>query len=375
LIFIAAAALFCAPVNLASDSIMKSLFNIFRVKARRDMTWDACRCARKARQILIAVACVLGMCTTISANATCSFTDGSFATGNVNFGGVTVPPNVAVGTVIATVRTYYYDVVPGQQRFWCGSNVPTTVSYMMSGTGSSGIYATNIPGIGIRIKQVGQGYAQPANVPMPYSYTWTPTAPFIFTNTSFTFELVVTGPVDFGGTSALSYDANPWLVIQPTDGSAAPLPVANLVIAATLTARSCSVTTPSVSVPLPTVFPGNFATGTVGATPFNLGVNCAAGAKVYVTLTDASNVSNTSTTLGLAPGSSASGIGLQILNGSTPVAYGADSAMAGNTHQWLAGAAAGGPMTIPLTVQYVRTSGALIPGTVKGTATFTMSYQ
>lgn len=58
-----------------------------------------------------------------------------------------------------------------------------------------------------------------------------------------------------------------------------------------------------------------------------------------------------------------------------PVAHGLDSAVAGNTNQWLAGTAAGGAMTIPLTVQYVRTTGAPTPGTVKGLATFTMSYK
>jgi type 1 fimbria pilin len=32
-------------------------------------------------------------------------------------------------------------------------------------------------------------------------------------------------------------------------------------------------------------------------------------------------------------------------------------------------------MTIPLTVQYVRTDKALTPGTVRGLATFTMAYE
>ncbi|MFM0044572.1 fimbrial protein [Paraburkholderia sediminicola] len=146
---------------------------------------------------------------------------------------------------------------------------------------------------------------------------------------------------------------------------------------AVVAASTCSVTSTSVAVTLPQAYTGRLPTAgaTTGATPFNLALDCSPGTRVNVTLTDASNASNTSTTLSLAPGSTATGIGLQVLNGSTPIAYGPDSAAAGNQNQWLAGTAAGGSMTIPLTAQYVRTPGTVAPGTVKGLATFTMSYQ
>jgi hypothetical protein len=68
-----------------------------------------------------------------------------------------------------------------------------------------------------------------------------------------------------------------------------------------------------------------------------LDLNCTAGLKVGVTLTDATNPSNTSTTLNLSPDSTATGVGLQILKGSTPIAYGADSPAANNLNQWSAG--------------------------------------
>jgi type 1 fimbria pilin len=61
--------------------------------------------------------------------------------------------------------------------------------------------------------------------------------------------------------------------------------------------------------------------------------------------------------------------------GSTPVAYGPDSAVVGNMNQWSVGTSTTGAMSIPLTVRYVRTAGAVTLGTVKGSATFTMSYQ
>ncbi|WP_414693365.1 fimbrial protein [Paraburkholderia madseniana] len=90
---------------------------------------------------------------------------------------------------------------------------------------------------------------------------------------------------------------------------------------------------------------------------------------------DASNVSNTSSTLSLTPDSTAKGVGLQILNGTTPIAYGPDSPVAGKMNQWSAGMAAGGTMNIRLTALYIRTTVPLTPGTIKGVATFTMAYQ
>ncbi|WP_090681724.1 fimbrial protein [Paraburkholderia phenazinium] len=353
---------------------MKELFKVFCAKVCFD-NLKGLECLMLARGILMVIACVLCMGTPVPANATCSFSSGGFNVGNVDFGSVTVPANMAVGTVIVSKSAQYYDNINPGQQFWCGANVPTTLSFQMSGTGAAGVYATNIPGIGIKILTLANtGYGIPSGT-MPVVWTWTAPSPYYFQNMRFTMQLIVTGPVDLSATPALSYNVNPWLVIQPTDGSAAPLAVSGLAVTATIVPRSCSVTTPSVEQPLPTVSPGSLALGPAGQTSFNLGVNCPSGAKVYVTLTDASNVSSRSTTLGLTPDSTATGIGLQILKGTTPIAYGPDSPVAGNMNQWSAGTAAGGTMNIPLTVQYIRTTGPSTPGTVKGVATFTMSYQ
>ncbi|CAB3785663.1 fimbrial protein [Pararobbsia alpina] len=145
-----------------------------------------------------------------------------------------------------------------------------------------------------------------------------------------------------------------------------------------VTLRSCSVTTPMVQVPM---FPIRLSDlpvigSTAGTTPFSLGLNCDRGIALYVTLTDASNLANRSTILSLATDSSASGVGLQILNGQTPVAYGPDSPLAGTPNQLAVGGyTAGGSMKVPLQVRYIRTGSNLGSGSVIGRATFTMSYQ
>ncbi|SOE99173.1 Pilin (type 1 fimbria component protein) [Burkholderia sp. OK233] len=274
---------------------------------------------------------------------------------------LTIPRNAAVGTVIYTAPPQATIPATGTYANCTGGSV---WAYNVVGAtpviANPPTYATNVPGIGVRYKIDG-GYFGPTN-----TGTWD--GDWGFNNTTFGAELVVTGPV---GNGTLDSSVIGTMTLGLLTAATLKMTVSSVV------ASSCSATSSSVAVTLPQAYSGRLSTtgATTGATPFNLALDCSPGTKVNVTLTDASNASNTSTTLSLAPGSTATGIGLQVLNGSTPIAYGPDSAAAGNQNQWLAGTATGGPMTIPLTAQYVRTPGTVAPGTVKGLATFTMSYQ
>lgn len=278
--------------------------------------------------------------------------------------------DVPVGTVLQTVSQ-------NGRSSW-DVTCPVTKTVTVAGNpvpGMTDVYQTNVPGIGVHF-YVSAGWSGTSG--KFNSAPFTEVLPITSSATPSTFytkaELVVTGPVGKGTLTTL-----PSMTIVFT-GDCLDDPIYSaphiqaLNTGTTITGSTCSVTTASVDVPLPTIFPGNFNAGSTGAKPFNIGVNCTQGVTVKVTLTDASNVLNTSTTLGLTSDSTAKGVGLQILNGSTPVAFGPDSAVAGNMNQWTAGTATGGPMTIPLTAQYIKT-GTVNPGTVKGAATFTMSYQ
>jgi hypothetical protein len=245
-------------------------------------------------------------------------------------------------------------------------------SVTVSGTlvpGSTNVYQTSVPGIGVHF-YITSGWGG-SWVSVPVSQTLT--QPNGSTAHYMRADLVVTGPVGSGAvatwpSATVTFTGSCMTTVTATQyltGSVA------------MTSNTCSVTTPSLDFALPKglskdlVAPG----ATSGDTTVSLGLNCAAGVKVAVTLSDVVSPQNRSTTLSLAPESSAAGIGLQILHGTTPVAFGADSAVAGNTNQWTAGTASGGVMQIPLTARYVRTTGTLIPGSVHGKATFTMSYQ
>jgi type 1 fimbria pilin len=324
------------------------------------------------------VVCVLGICTSFSAKADyCTFQAGAFKTGLVNLGSIAVPTNAPIGSTIATT-TASYDSIVGPQDTWCGTNVPITASFLMSGTKTGDLYETNIPGIGIRISFWSNtaGYFGTPSSPTPLAYSWGYSmggyVHYDTTSLMVKVDLVVTGPITGSNTATLNYSVAPWYQVT---GDRNTLAVSNLTVSAQLTINTCSVTTSAIAVQLPTVFPGNFNTGSAGATPFNISLNCVKGTNVNLTLTDASDVSNRSTMLSLSPDSTAAGVGLQILNGSVPIAFGPDSADIGNTNQWSVGAASGGTMSIPLTARYIRTAGPLTPGIVKGLATFTMSYQ
>jgi type 1 fimbria pilin len=293
-------------------------------------------------------------------------------------GSMTVPPNVPVGTVLAT-KQLSADNILGSTSFTCGANQLSTLSFAMSGSATSNIYPTSIPGIGIRIyawssRSYYTSPTIPTLTPNSWTFLYNSSGAYGFGYQLFQFDLVATGPVRNSGANTLSYNAAPWISVAANDGSG-QMAVANLALTATVTTPTCSVPNTVVPVRLPPVSTNDLNTGPAGTTSFSLDLNCAAGIKVGVTLTDATDPSNTSTTLSLSSGSIATGVGVQILKGSTPIAYGADSPAANNLNQWPAGTAVGGPMNIPLTAQYVRTKGALNAGPVKALATFTMSYQ
>jgi type 1 fimbria pilin len=230
-------------------------------------------------------------------------------------------------------------------------------------------FQTNVPGIGVRFYITSNWNGAWVGVPVSQTLS--------AQNGSFAHyvraDLVVTGPVSGGTLTTL-----PSMTVQFSGSCISTVTATQYLTAgSSITSNTCSVITPTLQYQLPRAFSKDLvsAGATTGDTTLPLQLDCAAGVKVAVTITDATAPANRSTTLTLAKGSSASGIGLQILNGSTPVAFGLDSAVAGNTNQWSAGMAAGGAMQIPLTARYVRTSGQLIPGGVSGVATFTMSYQ
>ncbi|PRY05876.1 fimbrial protein [Paraburkholderia sp. BL25I1N1] len=325
--------------------------------------------SRHLRSLTIATAWALllsGMCAS-EAKADCSWLNGE-TTENYTFNipTLSISRDAAVGTVVYAAPVQPANP-PSANFATCSGNVPAnrTVTGGAQVSANPYTFATNVPGIGIQFFDEYGGARRfwGAGSQEIYNGQWT------WGGTMLGVQVVITGQVATGTISGA-------LVGTFKLGS---LTVANLrVTSASVTASTCSVATQALAVTLPTVSPSAFQNvgSTAGSQPVSISLNCgASNARVYITLTDNTSPTNTSSILSLKPGSSAQGVGLQILSGGIPVNFGVDSAAAGNLNQWFVGTASGGSMNIPLTVRYIKTSTPVSAGTVGGVATFTMSYQ
>lgn len=307
----------------------------------------------------------------------------SFSPATLSFspaGPYSVPRDAAVGSQLASAQA-----VASASGITCALIETATVNGTEFSAGS-GVYQTSVSGIGVSfyivngssqtlITSSGGGYSSgtispPGNGPLP----------------GIQAVMVVTGPVVAG--YALTSLPSVTISFTPTGScgwsTSLPNTLATSANNSAVVPITCTVTTPSVSVNLPTASLTSLSAvgATAGDTAFPIGLSCASGANVYITLTDVTSPANTSSLLTLAPDSTAQGIKLRILNSAGPVAFGPDSAEAGTTHQWLLGPSSS-VNGAALTVQYYRDDttpsgngpAALTAGSVHAQATFTMSYQ
>ena len=305
------------------------------------------------------------------ASATCTFINGQTAREYV----VPVPTqtlarDVAVGTVLFRGMVA---ALPSSGSF-ANCSSPGTASRVVSGaslissTGNVYTYATEIDGIGVRFLDIsGTGtryWGGGAGESWASSWSWG--------GTTLGVEVVRTQPASNKATSGTASDASSGTMTL--DG----LLVATIRFAPFAVAvRTCDVTTPAVALTLQRVHTSQLpaVNSTYGDTNFNIGLNCVAGVKVAITMTDASKPDNTSTTLSLSPASTASGIGYQIVNNGVPIAFGPDSAAIGTVHQFVVTpSTVAGSYNLTFSARYIRT-GTIVPGSADGLATFTMSYQ
>jgi len=292
-------------------------------------------------------------------------------------------PTVPDGTVLFRLPT---SEGAAGFSFTCPNGIGNVIQKPSASLSSLGnnIYNTNVPGVGYRLTFTPSSTMFPGQVIPVTDTRWasqTSTGtitldPRIY---ALTVELIKTGPITAGGT--LAGETVGWYAENGASEVLSVIWPGGITIAPQV--PTCSVTSRSISVPLGNVPVSRFTT--VGSTspstePFNITLQCSGGAagavtNVYTTLTDQTNPANISDTLTLTPTSTAAGVGIQVLNGTTVISYGPDSNVAGNINQWHAGMAGNGTFNIPLTARYIKTSQTIVPGSANGRATFTMSYQ
>ncbi|MFC6299260.1 hypothetical protein GNF76_04715 [Pseudomonas sp. CCM 7893] len=354
----------------------------------------SCEVLRRAFGILMM--CAAGYAGMIfSASAHAEVAPCTISYGAITFGSVAVPLNASVGTPIGSPVTSsgtwscLSNPITGSASNTGGFNLG--FSQLLTPSSVAGVWNTGTPGIGIKVTD--QTFAYNGNFNGVLSAdtqagTWMyftdpdkttfsgPSDTGRTSSGSFTlsYQLIVTGPVTAGDlpSTVVGYLGSS----NPVSGTTMTKTTSVIVNNTKIVSTTCMVTTKAINVTLPTVTANLLSPvgKTAGDTNFSIGLSCQAGANVYITLTDVTNTSNTTSNLTLASGSTATGVKLRLLNSSgLPVSYGPDSAGAGNPNQWLVGASAS-TTSIPLTVQYIST-GTVGPGVVKGTTTFTMSYQ
>lgn len=180
-----------------------------------------------------------------------------------------------------------------------------------------------------------------------------------------TGQFMKTGPVTAGTVSPIQL-AQFWWYIYGETISVGPISTLTL-NAATIGVQACSVNADStnLSVALPTVSTAALTTNgaVAGRTAFNIHLTCQPGANVWITMSPSSPGSATGT---IANNGTATNINVQLLDS-------AFNAVQFNVARSL-GAAPSGTLSLPYYAQYYAT-GAVGAGSVKATATFTMTYQ
>ncbi|WP_025123486.1 MULTISPECIES: fimbrial protein [unclassified Serratia (in: enterobacteria)] len=139
-----------------------------------------------------------------------------------------------------------------------------------------------------------------------------------------------------------------------------------------VTALACSLTTPTVAAPLGNIYATEF-TGvgsTAGNNDFQLGLNCAAGTKVNVTMNGTQNADTANTSVlaltGAGSAGVAKGVGAQILYNNAPLNIGSKLALK---------TSAGGIETFPFKARYYQTLSNVSAGSANATATLDITYQ
>jgi type 1 fimbria pilin len=192
-------------------------------------------------------------------------------------------------------------------------------------------------------------------------------------NSQFAIRLVATGEPLVSG-PVPSFQVGEFRVSEGTNTSA---PAFLSMPPTSVVTRTCTVTTRTVAFQLPEIRTSNLPNiGSVGGSAMRtIQLNCPSASNVRMVISDATTPANRSSTLTLSPDSTAAGVGIQVSYNGNAVLYGEDSSAVATVNQFAIGDNLLGVVSIPLTAQYIRTDANLRAGSVRGAATFTMSYQ
>lgn len=182
---------------------------------------------------------------------------------------------------------------------------------------------------------------------------------------------MVTGPVSSG---ALTPGTIGVVTLQGSDGLYRDGLTTQLT-SGTINALACTVNTAQLTFPIGDI-PASAFGSTVGTTPAgaqntqNLGLTCAAGTNITVSLSGIQNPDSANTSVmaltGQGNAGTAKGVGVQLIYNGAPLVM--------NSRLFLR-QSAGGQETLPLTARYYQTLTRVESGSANASATLNLTYQ
>ncbi|WP_244827284.1 fimbrial protein [Caballeronia sp. TF1N1] len=264
---------------------------------------------------------------------------------------------------------------------WPKSSV-TIASTPGPGLASYTVLQTNVPGVGMAIAFDGEPSScggvdwldvVSPSVRAPYvGWTCTAVGSNLKNYGRWAVALVKTGVVSAAGVLGAQTLASSSSMINFVPDSPGTTPFYLIVPAVTVVPLTCQ--TPDVPVPLGTHFPVEMASvgATTAAVPFNISLNnCPSGMNgVLYEIDPTTSVLNSSqSVVALNGSSSATGVGVQLLDGSGAVfPLSTTKAFSGYN------SSTGGSYVIPMKARYYRT-GTVTPGPANTSMILTMTYQ
>jgi type 1 fimbria pilin len=334
------------------------------------------------KAVLSACAVILTMLLPAVAHAQCSQGSGGAPSLMISIASpITVARDAAVGSVIGqgTATVSFNSANPF--GVYCTADASAVYTNLQGGSsaGANNVMPIGTTGIGYTLQVSGQYFPTgtrtlPASFFQPASCSQAAGGKcYAYLGPTATLQLIKLSPL----ISSQTLPAGQYFSTTVGGFNAGTVSLAGAVQIAN---QTCKVTTTSIGVSLGDVPLSQFtAVGSTSNTvPFQIGLNCSGVAtNYYITFTDSNNPANDSNALSLASGSSASGVGIQILKSGNPVSFGPDSSVAGNLNQIFLGTSAGSGsvVSLPFGGRYVKTNSTMTAGSANGVATFTMSYQ
>jgi len=304
------------------------------------------------------------------ARASCSYING-YAPQNYTLqlpSTISVPRNAVPGQILANINL---PANPAVTPFAScnGGNATRTLSAPTVAAGSIPyVYQTNVPGIGLAFYDYWPSQAATRYWGYTGSQEATGTMDWTWNSTLLGVQVVVTGPVSGGSVTNVA-------------GVTANFAIAGLQIATLQAVGHPSIIVVACTTPNVTVNMGNHrlsemaAVGsTTSSTSFNILLNsCPSGLNGITYELDPTTtiVAGTGNSVVTLDGSStASGVGLQVLDGNgNPFALGTPVTFTGYNQS------TGGNYAIPLKARYYRTTSAANVGSANTAITFIMTYQ